>query len=170
MPHELAVELSEDPCSRLMSRDISNPGMQSGIEVRVRREGTRGHGFAHAVAERAQLGYLGLRDALGGTGRDKAFHLASDVGDLDGLLDRDLANPSPAIGLDLDQAVRFELKEGVADDEPARVELLREFRFDEPLPHAVLAAEDSLAKSLTHIRRIAHGGHPFGLTRRAYRT
>lgn len=156
MSDKLPVELREDSCGCRMLRHVSYFGVQSGVQIGIRPEGSLSNSLVHALTQGLQLYDLGVRDALSGAGGDKTFHLTPDFGDLDGLLDRDLANSGTAIGLDLDQAVALELKKGVPDDESAGVELLRELGFDQPLPHAVIASQDPPAKCLTYIRRIAH--------------
>ena len=62
------------------------------------------------------------------------------------------AHDRAAVGLDLDQALPFELQQRLADRRPRRAEALRERLRPQALPGLQLAFEDRLLEQIAHTR------------------
>jgi len=128
-----------------------DPGQVGERAQMIRSRKADSHANRIGVAERRrrqQLQAVPDRIALGGPVGRVALQQPADLGDLDGLVHRDVAHPGAAVGQELHQAARRELLQGGPRDEPRGAEALAQVGLDQPLIRRVFAAHDRRADGL----------------------
>ena len=108
--------------------------------------------WSSCVAERLEPLDVGARDPRGRERRGVRLDQRADVVEVAQVVAIEGLDHRAAVGLDLDQAVRLELQQRLADRRPARAEPLRERLRPQPLTGLELALEDGLLQQIAHPR------------------
>ncbi len=123
------------------------------VELRVLQRLTRRHRRLHLVTEPAQPGDVVVRGPLGRLRGAQPFEDHPALGDGDGLLDGDHAHTGTAVGDPLDEALRRQVKQRLAEAGSGDAVGFGEFHLNQPLTGDHLPGQDRLAQLIGRAAR-----------------